>query len=171
MNLMSKLQNTNNTYKLQYFFSMYITCSDDKKDECIAECKKVLPNQVDLIDRLRKIVDNINNNLKESFINNVFDVENDMLRMYVIDNLESQIENRTTVIDKINQKELKTVTLDNFELKEDVKNYSTVKNRIVSIDKENKMMIEIDDNDTRFYNYIVEELFGYINEKVVDAES
>ena len=65
----------NSTQLIQKYFFDYLICEDGfQKQNTIDQCIKKLPEQKNLIYRLKNIIDELHGNAAKSFVNNVFDV-------------------------------------------------------------------------------------------------
>ena len=111
-----------------------------------------MPNQTKVIDRVKNLLDLLNNESKKNFVDNVFDVKNDTILIDLIENLESQIENKTITFNTISGKTAELISFDNYEKQE----------LIISVDKlsESRKLTKIEEGDTRLYNNLVERLLG-----------
>ena len=70
---------------LQELFYKYIATTDEKHDNIIALCKEQFPNLEKTIDRIRKVLDSLNNESKSTFVTNVFDINNQLVSMEYIE--------------------------------------------------------------------------------------
>ena len=162
----------NNTRKLQDYFNRYISCDNSKKDSIITECKKELPNQTVLIDRLRKDIDSLNNNelSLQLFINKVFDIQNDQVNIELMENMESLDRNRTRVNPIITNKALNIIKFSNYKIEKSTDYFYESNNAIYDTSGNEKIITDIDSDDNRFYNYIIENLLGYKSDELVSAK-
>ncbi|MBE6160928.1 MAG: hypothetical protein E7158_01730 [Firmicutes bacterium] len=153
----------NDTYKLkQYFYKIINTVGSNEKNKVIDECKKECHNQVFIIDRIISIINGLET--KESilsFINNVFDVEKDIINSELMDNIESQLENKTVNINRIEQKEVEVISYDTFEKKEEKQVCVPMTDNVILLDNQKKIITKVEDDDTRLYNNVIERLLGY----------
>ena len=154
----------NNISKIQQYFFEYISTSNiDEKRKIIEACKREFKSDILLIDRLKKIIDNLNNNSRtlKSFINNVFDIKNGVIRNELIENLESQIENKTIYnMERIDNKLFTIISFYDLKKESSKENCEVINNEKIIYNFEEKEMIEYDENDTFFNNYLVEKILG-----------
>ena len=143
---------------LQELFYKYIATTDEKHDNIIALCKEQFPNLEKTIDRIRKVLDSLNNESKSTFVTNVFDINNQLVSMEYIEQMESLIDNKTSIINVQKPKAVDLLSFDNFEKQE----------LVISVDKlmESRKLTPIDETDTRFYNNVVERLLGFDYDKL-----
>jgi hypothetical protein len=147
----------NSTQLLQQYFFDYIHCEDiANKQNILNNCIKKLPEEKNLIYRIKNIVDELQTNAAISFINNVFDISKEVVRFDLMENIESQINNKTTVIDKVDVKKAKLISFYNFEKEETYEECKITKDKVMLNDNQERYIKQTSETDSYFYNYIVE---------------
>lgn len=147
----------NITQLIQKYFFDYLICEDGfQKQNTIDQCIKKLPEQKNLIYRLKNIIDELHGNTAKSFVNNVFDVSNDIIRIDLIENIESQLSNKTTIISKVDIIKARLISFYNFEKEETFEECKITNDKVIINDFQERYIKKNEECDSYFYNYIVE---------------
>ena len=147
----------NITQLIQKYFFDYLICEDGfQKQNTIDQCIKKLPEQKNLIYRLKNIIDELHGNAAKSFVNNVFDVSNDIIRIDLIENIESQLSNKTTIISKVDIIKARLISFYNFEKEETFEECKITNDKVIINDFQERYIKKNEECDSYFYNYIVE---------------
>ena len=145
-----------NTKVLKAYFEKYLNTNDTK---VLNECINKYPNESAIINRLKNVIDNLNT-YKKTFIDNVFDINNDCINMELVANLESQINNRTTIIAPVCEKQVVITSYYDFNREETIENCKVTKDEIMLNDGNLKKITEDNENHL-FCNHIIEQLFNF----------
>ena len=145
-----------NTKVLKAYFEKYLNTNDTK---ILNECINKYPNESAIINRLKNVIDNLNT-YKKTFIDNVFDINNDCINMELVANLESQINNRTTIIAPVCEKQVVITSYYDFNREETIENCKVTKDEIMLNDGNLKKITEDNENHL-FCNHIIEQLFNF----------
>lgn len=145
-----------NTKVLKAYFEKYLNTNDTK---ILNECINKYPNESAIINRLKNVIDNLNT-YKKTFIDNVFDINNDRINMELVANLESQISNRTTIIAPVCEKQVVITSYYDFNREETIENCKVTKDEIMLNDGNLKKITEDNENHL-FCNHIIEQLFNF----------
>ena len=145
-----------NTKVLKAYFEKYLNTNDIK---VLNECINKYPNESAIINRLKNVIDNLNT-YKKTFIDNVFDINNDCINMELVANLESQINNRTTIIAPGCEKHVVITSYYDFNREETIENCKVTKDEIMLNDGNLKKITEDNENHL-FCNHIIEQLFNF----------
>lgn len=145
-----------NTKVLKAYFEKYLNTNDTK---VLNECIDKYPNESAIINRLKNVIDNLNT-YKKTFIDNVFDINNDCINMELVANLESQINNRTTIIAPVCEKQVVITSYYDFNREETIENCKVAKDEIMLNDGNLKKITEDNENHL-FCNHIIEQLFNF----------
>lgn len=141
---------------LKAYFEKYLNTNDIK---VLNECINKYPNESAIINRLKNVIDNLNT-YKKTFIDNVFDINNDRINMELVANLESQINNRTTIIAPVCEKQVVITSYYDFNREETIENCKVTKDEIMLNDGNLKKITEDNENHL-FCNHIIEQLFNF----------
>ena len=141
---------------LKAYFEKYLNTNDIK---VLNECINKYPNESAIINRLKNVIDNLNT-YKKTFIDNVFDINNDRINMELVANLESQISNRTTIIAPVCEKQVVITSYYDFNREETIENCKVTKDEIMLNDGNLKKITEDNENHL-FCNHIIEQLFNF----------
>lgn len=145
-----------NTKVLKAYFEKYLNTNDTK---ILNECINKYPNESAIINRLKNVIDNLNT-YKKTFIDNVFDINNDCINMELVANLESQISNRTTIIAPVCEKQVVITSYYDFNREETIEKCKVTKDEIMLNDGNLKKITEDNENHL-FCNHIIEQLFNF----------
>lgn len=154
--------------KLRDLLILYCNEQDlNKKNEIIEQAKKEYKNQDRIIDRIIAILSKLeSSDSRISFINNVFSNDQYYINAELMDNIESQLDNRTTINATISEKAATIITYDKFIKEEKSISYIPLTEKVVHIDNSKKNVTQIDESDTRIYNNMIERLLGFTNKKL-----
>ena len=157
-----------NINKLRNLLVLYCNEQDlNKKNEIIKQAKKEYKNQDRIIDRIIAILSKLeSSDSRISFINNVFSNDQYYINAELMDNIESQLDNRTTINATISEKAATIITYDKFIKEEKSISYIPLTEKVVHIDNSKKNVTQIDESDTRIYNNMIERLLGFTNKKL-----
>lgn len=164
----------NETYILQNYFFEYIKAqSVGEKQAIIEDCKEEIPSSVLMIDRLKKAIDGLEEvkDTKIIFINKVFDITNNTINIELLENMESQIENKTVVMSPIKKEIYNITTYNNLEKQITNEEINTISQDDVIIDDKNYCLNEIHENDNKTMNYLIRKAFGCNQEELLFAEN
>lgn len=148
----------NSTKVMQDTFFKYINELDTIKKENIIVCLiEKYPNEKVLINRLKQDIDNLENNSKLAFINNVFDISKDVINMFLLEHIESSISNKTEMIPVLRNKMLHITSYQNLTKEESDINVEIQGNNVINNQK--KLFLSKNSDKTIYANYIVSSLF------------
>lgn len=148
----------NSTQVIKEYFEKYLITEDEN---IILDCIQKYPNQSEIIKRLKNVFDNLDA-YKNTFIKNIFDVDNDCINKELLNNLESQINNKTTMIAPVYEKQVVITSYYDFNKEDTIENCKVTKDEIMLNDGNIKKITE-DNENTLFYNYIIEKLCNLSN--------
>ncbi len=161
----------NEMVKLQKLFFEYLNSNDKSKSFHIilnSNCENS-----SMLYKIKKIIDELSYDSAKSFINSVFIISKNTINYSLIENIQSQLNNKTMVkMDKINLANIEIINFDNFVKKRE--------NTEINIKNENKLVnsklykyiYKYDLKSSLFSNYIFSKLLnldfanlelGYIN--------
>lgn len=146
----------NNTQVIRKYFEKYLATNNEN---VILDCINKCPSQSEIIKRLKIVFDSLNT-YKKTFIDNVFDINNDSINMELVTNLESQINNRTTIIAPVCEKQVVITSYYDFNREETIENCKVTKDEIMLNDGNLKKITEDNENHL-FCNHIIEQLFNF----------
>ena len=146
----------NNTQVIRKYFEKYLATNNEN---VILDCINKCPSQSEIIKRLKIVFDSLNT-YKKTFIDNVFDINNDSINMELVTNLESQINNRTTIIAPVCEKQVVITSYYDFNREETIENCKVTKDEIMLNDGNLKKITE-DNKNHLFCNHIIEQLFNF----------
>lgn len=146
----------NNTQVIRKYFEKYLATNNEN---VILDCINKCPSQSEIIKRLKIVFDSLNT-YKKTFIDNVFDINNDCINMELVANLESQINNRTTIIAPVCEKQVVITSYYDFNREETIENCKVTKDEIMLNDGNLKKITEDNENHL-FCNHIIEQLFSF----------
>lgn len=146
----------NNTQVIRKYFEKYLATNNEN---VILDCINKCPSQSEIIKRLKIVFDSLNT-YKRTFIDNVFDINNDSINMELVTNLESQINNRTTIIAPVCEKQVVITSYYDFNREETIENCKVTKDEIMLNDGNLKKITEDNENHL-FCNHIIEQLFNF----------
>ena len=109
---------------------------------------------VNNLSEIKDVSDDIDASLVSGFANEL------------MDNIESQLDNRTTINATISEKAATIITYDKFIKEEKSISYIPLTEKVVHIDNSKKNVTQIDESDTRIYNNMIERLLGFTNKKL-----
>lgn len=163
----------NETYILQQRFFEYIETEDiERKQDIIEKSKKELPSSVLMIDRLKKIIDSSDSKkeTKIKFINNVCDVANNTINIELLENMESQNENKTIDMSTIKKEMFNITRYDELEILNSFEEIDVIGENYVKIGEDEYFLTEVENYDLQKMNYLIGKLLGFNVQEMLFAE-
>ena len=163
----------NDTQALQRYFFEYIKAeSVGEKQAIIEDCKEDLPSFVIMIDRIKNVIDELNDikETKINFINKVFNIQTNSININLLNNMESQIENKTVVISTIKNEGFVVTSFDEFVKNETKEQLDISSDDEVVLNNNSYVLNKINKNGMHQMNYLFRKLFKFAQEEILFAE-
>lgn len=163
----------NDTQVMQQYFFEYIKAeSIGEKQAIIEDCKADVPSSVIMIDRIKKVIDELNEakETKIKFINKVFNIQTNSININLLDNMESQIENKTIAITIVKNKNFIVTTFNDFIKEVTSEHLDVIDNNEVMINNNSYILNEINKSGMQKMNYLLRNLLGFEQEQLSFVE-